>query len=149
MPMTTPVTAITKAADRSTPPATHRPWVLIVEDEPDNRELLAEFLEASGYASRACGSSAEADNLLETSLPPCLVIVDVRLPDVDGPTFVANLRGRPGFAEVPVLFVTGMDVARFGALREPVLNKPLDLDALMAIVERHCGDAGSTCAASG
>jgi CheY-like chemotaxis protein len=132
---------------RPRPAEGHRPWVLIVDDEPDNRELLAEFLQVSGYDSRACASSAEADRLLETAPPPCLVIADVRLPDVDGPTFVAHLRTRPGFGDVPVLFVTGLDVARFGALRDPVLNKPLDLDALMAIVERHCGDDRGVCAA--
>jgi CheY-like chemotaxis protein len=125
------------------------PWVLIVDDERDNRELLAEFLEIAGYGARTCGSAAEATQILEAEGLPCLVIADVRMPDVDGPTFIETLRRRPGFADLPAIFVTGMDVGRLGNLREQVLAKPLELEALMEIVDRHCGaDAapGTACA---
>jgi CheY-like chemotaxis protein len=129
--------------------AASAPWVLIIDDERDNRELLAELLEVAGYGARTCGSAAEAHQILATEGMPCLIIADVRMPDVDGPTFVDMLRRRPGFAELPVIFVTGMDVGRLGNLREQVLAKPLDLEALMEIVDRHCGaDAapGTACA---
>lgn len=125
------------------------PWVLIIDDERDNRELLAEFLEMAGYGARTCGSAAEAYGILEAEGVPCLVIADVRMPDIDGPTFVEALRQRPGFADLPVIFVTGMDVGRLGSLREQVLAKPLDLEALMEIVDRHCGAnaaPGTACA---
>ena len=125
------------------------PWVLIIDDERDNRELLAEFLEVAGYGARTCGSAAEANQILDAEGLPCLVIADVRMPDVDGPTFVEDLRKRPGFADLPVIFVTGMDVGRLGSLRDQVLAKPLDLEALMGIVDRHCGikaGPGADCA---
>jgi CheY-like chemotaxis protein len=141
------MTAIAAAAPSES--AASSPWVLIIDDERDNRELLAEFLELAGYGAITCGSAAEANQILDTEGVPCLVIADVRMPDVDGPTFVAALRERPGFADLPVIFVTGMDVGRLGTLREQVLAKPLDLDALMAIVDRHCGSeatSDTTCA---
>jgi CheY-like chemotaxis protein len=135
------------APSESAPPS---PWVLIIDDERDNRELLAEFLELAGYGAITCGSAAEANQILDAEGPPCLVIADVRMPDVDGPTFVAALRQRPGFSALPVIFVTGLDVGRLGTIREQVLAKPLDLDVLMEIVERHCGsetgrDTGCAC----
>jgi CheY-like chemotaxis protein len=81
-----------------------KPWVLIVDDDEDNRELLAEFLAVADYATLSCGAASEAEKILDSQPPPCLVISDVRMPDMDGRTFVANLRARAGFEETPVIF---------------------------------------------
>jgi CheY-like chemotaxis protein len=129
-------------------PESAKPWVLIIDDDEDNRELLAEFLAVGGdYQTVSCGAAAEADRILDSRPPPCLVISDVRMPDMDGRTFVATLRARPGFEEVPVVFVTGSAASSLGPVGEPVLTKPVDLDALMNAVVRHCGTVGGSAAA--
>jgi CheY-like chemotaxis protein len=126
-----------------------KPWVLIIDDDQDNRELLAEFLEVGDYVAVSCGAAAEAERILDTRPPPCLVISDVRMPDMDGRTFVARLRARPGFEETPVVFVTGTAASLLGPMNEPVLTKPVDLDALMTAVDRHCGTGSGAAAACG
>jgi len=125
-----------------------KPWVLIIDDDEDNRELLAEYLTTGDYAAVSCGAAAEAERVLDSRPPPCLVISDVRMPDMDGRTFVAKLRARAGFEDTPVVFVTGTAASALGPIREPVLTKPIDLDALMVAVNRHCGTGGSAAACS-
>lgn len=125
-----------------------RPWVLIVDDDADNRELLAEFLEYAGYPSCTCGTGKEAHAVLDERDPPCLVIADIHMADVDGRAFVEQLRRREGMAELPVVFVTGVDAARLGPMREAVLTKPVDLDVLVKLVSHHC-DASGHCDAGG
>jgi CheY-like chemotaxis protein len=124
-----------------------KPWVLIVDDDEDNRELLAEFLAVADYATLSCGAASEAEKILDSQPPPGLVISDVRMPDMDGRTFVANLRARAGFKETPVIFVTGTAASALGPIKEPVLTKPIDLDSLMDVVNRHCGTGGGSAAA--
>jgi CheY-like chemotaxis protein len=114
------------------------PWVLIVDDDPDNRELLVEFLESSGYRTFSCGSAAEADKILDARGRPGVVLTDVVLPDISGTTFVKAMKTRPGFEDTPVIFLTGVHPSRVERTGEPVLTKPLDLDALMHIVSGHC-----------
>lgn len=125
-----------------------KPWVLIVDDDEDNRELLAEFLSGEEYAAVSCGAAADAERILDSRSPPCLVISDVRMPDMDGRTFVARLRKRRGLEETPVVFVTGNTASSLGTIDEPVLTKPVDLDALMNAVVRHCGTGGAAAACS-
>src|SRR5690349_8261177 len=116
-------------------------WVLIVDDDADNRELLAELLASVGYEGVTCGSADEAERVLDSRGRPSVVIADVRLPDRQGPRFVADLRSRQGFAETPVVFVTGTSPDRMAKLDDPVLVKPVDLDELVTFVARHCAQS--------
>lgn len=116
------------------------PWILIVDDDVDNRELLAEFLEYAGYHARTCGTGREAHAVLDEWPHPCLVLADVHMADIDGRTFVQQLRRREGMADLPVVFVTGVDSTRLGPMREAVLTKPVDLDVLVKLVSNHCDD---------
>ena len=113
-------------------------WVLIVDDDVDNRELLAELLASVGYEGVTCGSADEAEQVLDARGRPSVVIADVKLPDRQGPRFVADMRSRQGFAQIPVVFVTGTSPDRMAKLEDPVLVKPVDLDQLVTFVARHC-----------
>jgi len=113
-------------------------WALIIDDDTDNRELLAEFLESAGYPVVSCASAGDAEKVLDARGRPGVVVSDVRLPDMHGPTFVAGMKTRPGFENTPVIFVTGAQAAGLGALTDPVLTKPFDLDVLMGLISRYC-----------
>ena len=116
-------------------------WALIIDDDKDNRELLAEFLELAGYPVAACGSAADAEKILDTRGKPAVVVSDVRLPDMHGPAFVDNMKSRPGFENTPVIFVTGLhaDASALESVEDPILMKPFDMDVLMGLVSRYCG----------
>jgi CheY-like chemotaxis protein len=113
---------------------------LIIDDDRDNRELLAEVLELAGYPVAACGTAADADRILDARGRPAVVVSDVRLPDMHGPTFVGKMKRRPGFEDTPVIFVTGLHASAsvLESVADPILLKPFDMDVLMSLVSRYC-----------
>ena len=89
--------------------------VLVVEDDPEMRELLGRTLERDGYrvVAAADGEAALA-RVAET--PPDAVLLDLMLPGMDGFEFLAALRHRPGGADVPVVVVTAKSISEADAI---------------------------------
>ena len=127
--------------------------LLVVDDEPVVRELLAATLRFAGYAVTSASTGAQA---LETATaePPDLVLLDVMLPDMDGFEVIRRLRelprrlsgGRPG--QVPVLFLTARDTTqdKINGLRlggDDYVTKPFDLEELLARIEAVLRRAGA------
>jgi DNA-binding response OmpR family regulator len=79
--------------------------VLIVEDEPDIRDLLAFHLQREGYQVATCWTGADALRLVRAA-PPDLVLLDLMLPGVDGLEVCRRLRQDPVTAALPVVIVT-------------------------------------------
>jgi CheY-like chemotaxis protein len=113
-------------------------WILVLEDDPDGRELLAETLQMTGYQVVACADAAEADAAVDRHGKPNVVLTDLLLHGMPGTEYVARLRNRPGLAYVPVIFVTGMDPSMLEEVRDPIVKKPVDLDRLLGLVAEHC-----------
>ncbi|MFI6028696.1 response regulator transcription factor [Amycolatopsis magusensis] len=111
--------------------------LLVVEDDPTLRELLAASLRFAGFAVSATASGADA-LALAASRPPDLVVLDVMLPDVDGFEVLRRLRAGAGPARtVPVLFLTARDagedkVAGLTAGGDDYVTKPFRLEELIA-----------------
>jgi CheY-like chemotaxis protein len=105
--------------------------ILLVEDDDDIRTILRVALEKiGGFQVRACASGTEA-LAAAPEFAPQLVLLDVMMPGMDGPTVLSNLRARPDTAAVPVIFLTARavpaDIARLRALGAiEVLTKPFD-----------------------
>lgn len=105
--------------------------ILHVEDEPDIREVAAMALDLEGdIVLRAAASGPEALALLEDWTPD-VVLLDVMMPGMDGPTVLAELRKRPKLRETPVIFMTARvqssqvaDYLSLGAVG--VITKPFD-----------------------
>ena len=113
--------------------------VLIVEDEQESRELLAELLEFEGFKVAAAANGAEALAYLQTSGKPCLIILDLMMPVMDGREFRSKQLKDPWLAQIPVVVVSAMApsaVADLGATA--VIRKPVDLDNLLEVVEANC-----------
>jgi CheY-like chemotaxis protein len=115
------------------------PWVLVIDDDQDNRELLAELIESAGYEVASCGSGIDAATVLDKRGKPCVVLADVLMPDMHGTAFVESMKRRPGFEDTPVIFVTGANPSTLAHIEATVLRKPYDLDVLLDLVSRHCG----------
>lgn len=116
--------------------------VLIVDDHPDTREALALLMELRGLDAVTAGSGGEAlAKLAEPDLRPCVVLLDINMPDVDGWEVRERMRADPGLAEVPVVLLTGnyIDVERARLLGiSGYLRKPIDVQQILGAVEQHC-----------
>lgn len=117
--------------------------VLVVDDEPDARELLAACLEARGCEVRTAADGEEALDVLRADGDVGLVITDIMMPRLDGLALCDQMRAEPRLRSIPVVLVSALfgrgehDVAQ-----DPVvgaLGKPIDLDALLAMVRRAIG----------
>lgn len=113
--------------------------VMIVEDEDESRTLLIRLLELEGFRAVGCANGAEALAHLAHSPLPCLVIMDIRMPVMDGPQFRAAMLADPRLAKIPVIVVTAFEppsANNLFALR--VFRKPVDVEALLGTVKENC-----------
>jgi CheY-like chemotaxis protein len=123
--------------------------VLIVEDDPDTREVLTTMLATEGFHAVAAEDGLEALHLLRSvrhRAPdvPCLILLDLTMPRLSGREFRRAQLGDPRVAEVPVAVMSGAsDLEQrahdLGAVA--VLPKPIDYDVLLEVVRRHCSSA--------
>jgi len=120
--------------------------ILLVEDNEKNMKLLRDVLRATGYRTLEASTGRQA-LMQATEHRPALVLMDVRLPDMDGVEALGRLRMDERTASIPVLAVTAQamkgDRERFKeAGFDGYVSKPVDLDELLATVERLCGGRG-------
>ena len=114
--------------------------ILIVEDEPAIAELLVAFLTEEGYRPTVSVGRAALAAVRED--PPGLVLLDVMMPGMDGPTVCRHLKADARTARVPVIFLTALPArvlaARLGDCPyEALPGKPFDFDDLLAAVRQH------------
>ena len=118
------------------------PTVLIVEDDPDMRTLERLALECGGYKVATARNGAEGLQRLRSDDPPCLILLDLMMPVMDGLTFLAERRKGSPSEEVPVVCVTAAGpelMARARALGAVAcLEKPTDFDGLCGVVRQYC-----------
>lgn len=115
------------------------PVVLVVDDNAENRALAQATLEDEGYAVLLASSGEEAIATFETELPDC-VLLDIRMPGMDGFAVCSQIRARAGGAETPIVFLTALrDVDTFDrALRaggDDFLMKPVRPTELLVRVQ--------------
>ena len=115
--------------------------ILVVEDNEKNMTLLRDVLRASGYRTLEASTGGQALTLA-TEQGPALVLMDIRLPDMDGLEALRRLRLDERTASIPVLAVTAQamrgDGERFkDAGFDGYLSKPVDIDELLTAVEQH------------
>jgi CheY-like chemotaxis protein len=113
--------------------------ILHVDDEPDIREVVQISLGLDpDIALRACASGEEA-LVVAADWSPDLILLDVMMPVMDGPTTLTHLRGDPRTADTPVVFMTARaqtsEIEQFIALgARGVVSKPFDPMKLAALV---------------
>lgn len=118
--------------------------ILIVEDDPDIRETLQHLLETAGYRAPAAGNGKEALELLDSIERPCLILLDLMMPVMDGWAFLTALDQDERLSHLPIVIVSAYtDKAVSLERAEQVLKKPVDIHALMEVVRQHCGGAAS------
>jgi CheY-like chemotaxis protein len=120
-----------------TPPA-HCP-VLIVEDDEDLRDMMAQMLTIEGYDAATVANGREALDYLHTSENPHVILLDLMMPVMDGWEFRRQQQADPTLAPVPVIVLSALDPARTASVDAAAfLKKPLDFDRLLELVRAHC-----------
>jgi two-component system cell cycle response regulator DivK len=119
-----------------------REQVLVVEDNEKSMKLFRDALCASGYRTLAAGTGGLAIELA-VEHGPDLVLMDIRLPDLDGVEVLTRLRADERTASIPVLALTAQamhgDRERFlDAGFDDYVAKPVDVRRLLETVHRHC-----------
>ncbi len=116
------------------------PLVLIVDDNDRNRKLARDVLRSAGFRTLDATTGAEAIALASEHLPD-VILMDLRLPDLDGMEAVRMLRAAPHTSRIPVVAVTALRLdADEGWLSDSgfagYIAKPIDPDELPDLVRR-------------
>ena len=112
--------------------------IVVVDDDEDNRDAVAELLAMEGYAVRVAESGQAAIDLLHRETEPCLLLLDQLMPGLSGQDVIAELE-RLGIRErVTVVLLSGLPRDLLPS-DVPTLRKPFDLDALLRVAREHCG----------
>ena len=123
--------------------ATEPPAVLVVEDEPAVRELITDALRDEGYRVLEAANGHTAIRAVNQPSPttPCpdLVLLDVRLPGIDGLQVLQQLAAPGGRVPVVVMSTNPEHLAAAQAAgADAVLPKPFELDRLVGVVDTYC-----------
>jgi PAS domain S-box-containing protein len=123
--------------------------LLVVEDDPETREILAAILDRGGFSHRLAGSARDALQMLDSWLPD-VIVSDIGMPDVDGYEFVRALRARPAEkgGRIPALalsaFARGEDrKLALASGYQAHVAKPVDPADLVAAITRLTGNIGT------
>ena len=114
--------------------------VLIVEDDPDIREVLEEMLDAGGHQVLTASNGREALTVLARVTLPCLLLLDLMMPVMSGFAFLEELHQRPDKDRVSVLLISANAQVEHTAQGTGVVGfvrKPFDLDDVLALVDTH------------
>jgi CheY-like chemotaxis protein len=122
--------------------AGQRRTALLVEDNANERELLATFLRLAGLSVDTAGDGADALGYLATHPRPDVVLMDMGLPRCDGPTAVRAIRHNPALAGVKIVAVTGHAAEEFNLGAGPAgvdrwFRKPVDPAVLVRELEQE------------
>lgn len=115
--------------------------VLLVEDDPDLREDLAYLIQYEGFTVTTASNGRDALARLAEMGAPCVIILDLMMPVMDGWELRAELLKMPDFADVPVVLLSGVaDVESQAKSLQAVdyLTKPIDLKRLYSAVSLYC-----------
>jgi len=129
-----PSQAPTMSQGASTPRGT----VLVIDDDPTARELITAHLLEQGFAVETASSGIDGLKRAR-ELHPVAITLDIMMPDIDGWTVLAALKGDPALADIPVIMVTIVDEARRGIALGAAgyLTKPLDRERLLGIMAAY------------
>ena len=129
-PLTVPLKMISRAPLRQR--------LLVVEDDTDILSTIEELLTLSGYSVSLARSGLEALQCLDTQRP-CVILLDLMMPVMNGRQFLEHRRGDQALAQIPVIVLSAAadQVSNFDDVSE-VFLKPIDIKTLVNTIDRFC-----------
>jgi two-component system chemotaxis response regulator CheY len=116
--------------------------ILVVEDDGGIRETLKYALELEGYKVFTAANGRIAVDLLPKISKPCLILLDLMMPEMNGWEFVDAIEKDKELAAIPVVVVTAFADRSRTIKSNGVIKKPVDLDVLYSVVKQWCGTGG-------
>jgi sigma-B regulation protein RsbU (phosphoserine phosphatase) len=115
--------------------------ILIVDDAPANLRLLSQMLSKRGYGVRAATSGKRALASVRKA-PPDLILLDIKMPSMDGYEVCRRLKADPSTRNIPVIFISALDeiqdkVQAFATGGVDYVTKPFQIEEVMARAETH------------
>lgn len=115
-----------------------RQQIVVIDDNPNDTQLIRRVLERAGYEVSYAGSGEEGLRILSQTVPDC-VLVDYRMPGMDGFEFCRRIKGDPALQSVPILMLTGADssqnlVEALDAGADDFVTKGSDIEVILARV---------------
>lgn len=123
--------------------------VVVVEDDPPIREALIMFIELQGYMVRAATNGDEAFALLKELKEPCLILTDLMMPGMNGYEFIELASKTHTIASIPIVVVSAspneldLKVMSESGKIKGMVKKPVDLDYMLTVLQKHCGPSPS------
>lgn len=119
------------------------PFVLIVDDSDRNRKLARDVLGVAGFRTIEATTAAEGIALAAEHQPD-VILMDLRLPDLDGTEAARQLRAEPRTSPIPVVAMTALPIDAgddwlLDAGFAGYVAKPFDIDELPEVIRRFCG----------
>ena len=118
--------------------------VLIIDDSKYIAEAMQEIVRMQGYQAVVVLKAYDALDMIEAS-PPDLVILDLKLPDMEGVDLAKRIRARPGMARVPIVCVSSYLAGREYEVRaagcNEIYSKTTFLESYPAMLKRYLGEA--------
>jgi len=120
--------------------------ILIVEDDPNIREVLKQAVEFEGYTCTTAEDGQRAYAQLQTMKEPCLILLDLMMPNMNGYEFIELASKTHTVASIPVVVVSAAaDASKLKTVDSSgqvkgLIKKPVELESLMATVREWCGE---------
>lgn len=124
--------------------------VVVIDDSQEVCEALATFIRMDGYSTSTFTDGRDALQYVRDGARPCLILIDMRMPEFDGWDFLGELSrfltNVPAFLMSAETKIDAAKAAAFGAIG--ILQKPFDLGRLTEILSHHCHGMGQACSAT-
>lgn len=112
--------------------------VLVIDDEDDTRQLIAEIITKAGYSVETAADGQQALDLLR-SVVPDLILLDIQMPVLDGASFRQEQRRNPEWIRIPTAVITGSnEEPQLDPAIAATLRKPVGARQFLALVRQHC-----------
>ena len=113
--------------------------VFVVEDDHDTRDMLGRFLELEGFRVEVAANGQQALERLSAGIQPCVILLDLMMPVMDGWQFRRQQVLDAHLAEIPVIVVSAAGKDRMAGIdAHGYLAKPVDLEQLLEQVSHYC-----------
>jgi CheY-like chemotaxis protein len=113
--------------------------ILVIEDNKEIQDSLKMALEIEGYKVFTASNGKEGVEKLERMPTPCLILLDLMMPIMNGWEFVEVISKNIMFSTIPIVVVSAFSDQKETPLTNGYIKKPIDLDSLLSTVCKHCG----------
>jgi CheY-like chemotaxis protein len=116
------------------------PTILVVDDDPGIQRVMTKFLKLEGFTPAVAANGEEALAYLRGGGDACVIVLDLRMPVMDGWAFRKAQRLDPSLARIPIVVLSGVEAERIPELEAvAAFRKPVSFPDVLDVVRRLCG----------